>query len=963
MTKQRKGLLVSSDKPLSFQFEGKTYEGLEGDTLASALLANGQWLQSRSFKYHRPRGPLSLAGQDANTLVQLGPDPNVLADKTPLSEGLTATGQNYVGSLDKDRDSVLSRFSRFMPVGFYYRAFYKPRGVWDRWERVIRRKAGLGVLDTSLEAGYHDKQYLFCDIAVIGAGPAGLAAALKAADAGAEVLLVEQEVYLGGSLAWHRFGVDNTDALTLRESLLRVSEHPNIRVLTNAVCNAWFADHYLPVISGSRLYKVRAAQTVLATGALEQHVVFHNNDLPGIVLCSAAERMMALYGITPGQKALVLAGNDEACLSALALADAGVEVVAVVDMREMTSDATLAETLVERGIRYLPGHTVYSAEGEGTQGRITKAEIRAITAPGEVAATAEMIACDILCMSSGFMPTWQLPCQAGAKLSYDDEHSRFRLSGQAKGVHLAGSVNSVFTLSAVVRDGERAAVEALLELGKSVEALPAVSCTASPNFHWPMFAHPNGKEFVDFDEDLQMRDIVNATRLGYRDIQLVKRFSTVGMGPSQGRHSALPTARLVAKATGRTVSETGVTTARPPFAPETIAHNAGRAFHPHRYTPMHHRHIALGAHMVPVGDWRRPAYYGKPQQATATVEAEAMHVRNVVGLIDVSTLGKIELRGPDAAELLNRLYTASFDTMEPGSTRYAIMTNEHGVVIDDGVACRLAEDHFYITATTSGVARVYRAMTQWNAQWRLSVDIMNVTSAFAAVNLAGPLSHRVLKALGTDLDLSAEAFPYLAYREGQVAGIPARVMRVGFVGELGYEIHVPSRFGEALWDALMQAGDAFGIKPFGVDTQRLLRLEKGHLIVGQDTDGMSHPGELSLNWAVDRKKAFFVGQRSVAIMKREQTRRHLVAFELPASADKPLEGLLVLEGDEVSGKITSCAYSPTLEKHIGLAWASSSRKKAGEQITIKSPSGQTVEATVVKLPFYDRELTRQEIPL
>ncbi|MDO6459624.1 2Fe-2S iron-sulfur cluster-binding protein [Granulosicoccaceae sp. 1_MG-2023] len=961
MSKQRQGLLITGDAPVQFTFEGQRFSGLPGDTLASALLANGQWLQSRSFKYHRPRGPLSLSGQDANTLVQLGPEPNVLADRTPLSEGLSASGQNYVGSLAKDGDSRLGFFGRFMPVGFYYRAFYKPRGIWDRWEKVIRKKAGLGVLDTQREAGYHDKQYLFCDIAVVGAGPAGLAAALRAADAGASVLLIEQDPYIGGSLAWHRYDVQGGAAAAMLADLRRVEAHPRIRTLTDATCNAWFADHYLPVIQGTRLYKVRAKQTVLASGALEQHVVFHNNDLPGIVLCSAAERMLALYGITPGNKALVLAGNDQSCRSALTLADAGVQVSAVVDMRASPDDPALLQALSERAIRYIPGHTVYSARGSGSQGRISQAEIRPITAPGEVGNTAETIDCDLLCMSSGYMPAWQLPCQAGAKLSYQDEVAGFRLSGQAAGVHLAGSVNNIFTAEAVVKDGERAAAAALAALGYDVDVPESVSCALRPNYDWPMFAHPKGKEFVDFDEDLQLRDIVNATRMGYRDIQLVKRFSTVGMGPSQGRHSALPTARLVAKATGRTISETGVTTARPPFAPEKVAHNAGRVLHPYRQTPMHHRHLEAGAHMVPVGDWQRPAYYGQPDQARHCIESEAMHVRNAVGLIDVGTLGKIELRGPDAAELLNRLYTASFDNMEIGSTRYAIMTNEHGVVIDDGVACRLGETHFYITATTSGVTRVYRAMTQWNAQWRLDVDILNVTGAFAAVNLAGPLSHKVLAAAGTDVDISAAGFPYLAYREGQVAGISARLMRVGFVGELGYEIHVPARYGEALWDALIKAGRAFGIKPFGVDTQRLLRLEKGHLIVGQDTDGMSHPGELNLNWAVDRKKPFFVGQRSVAIMKREQTQRHLVAFELPAGSETPAEGLLVLEGAEVSGKITSCAYSPTLDKVIGLAWASSAHKKPGSQIVIKSAGGEPLTATVVKLPFYDKALSRQEI--
>jgi sarcosine oxidase subunit alpha len=481
------------------------------------------------------------------------------------------------------------------------------------------------------------------------------------------------------------------------------------------------------------------------------------------------------------------------------------------------------------------------------------------------------------------------------------------------------------------------------------------------NFDWPIFSHPKGKDFVDFDEDLQTKDIVNATRLGYRDIQLVKRFSTVGMGPSQGRHSALPTARLVANATDRSVTETGVTTARPPYAPEKLAHVAGRVFDPVRHTAMHYRHLELGAKMMPAGNWQRPAFYGQPTERDNCMQLESKHVRNKVGIIDISTLGGIDLRGPDAAEFMNRIYTFAFLKQPIGKTRYAVLTNEYGVVIDDGVACRIDEEHFYVTATTSGVEHVYREMLKWNAQWRLNVDIANVTSAFAAINVAGPDSRKVIEKITEGVDLSPEAFPYLAYREGKVAGISARLLRVGFVGELGYEIHVPASCGEALWDTIISAGEEFQIKPFGVETQRLLRLEKGHIIISQDTDGMSHPGEVSMGWAINRKKPFFVGSRSVDIVMARQQTRKLVGFVLPKETMKPKEGHLVLEDGDISGNVTSCEYSSAVGSIIGMAYAGINQCDPGSSIDIRVDKGQVVKATVVKLPFYDPENKRQEL--
>ncbi|MFJ4458387.1 FAD-dependent oxidoreductase [Pseudomonas sp. NPDC089392] len=956
------GLLIDRERPLRFQFDGQACSGFAGDTIASVLLGNGRWLLSRSFKYHRPRGPLSMAGQDANTLVQLPDEPNVLADLEAARDGQVAEGQNFNGSLEHDRDAYLGKFSRFMPVGFYYRSFYKPKGMWKVWEPLIRKKAGLGVLDLGFKPQYYDKAYLFVDVAVIGAGPAGLRAALDAANAGAKVLLIEQQPVLGGSLTYARFDIAGTRGASLRQELLAAVEgHPNIQVLLEATCNGWFTDNYLPVIQHKRLYKVRANRCVVAAGSFDQPVVFRNNDLPGVILTSAAQRLMKLYAVKPGQRAVILTGHDDGYLAALDLQEQGVAVAAVVDMRAAPADAALAAELKRRDIPVHLGSTVYEALHDAGMRHVSGVDIRPITGQGKVGPHGLRLACDLLCMSAGYMPVYQLLCQAGGKLAYDVNRDEFAISNLPAGLDIAGSVNGRHALANVLADATRGAAEAVAALGLEAPALPVFSAEAKVNFPWPIFPHPKGKDFVDFDEDLQVRDIVNATRSGYRDVQLVKRFSTVGMGPSQGRHSALPTARLVAHATGRSISETGVTTARPPFQAEKLAHVAGRAFDPYRQTPMHRRHVQAGAKMMPAGIWQRPAYYGKPEDRERCMQEEARHVREKVGLIDVSTLGGLDVRGPDSAELLERLYTFGFAKLAIGRTRYALMTNEHGVVIDDGVCARLGEQHFYVSATTSGVDRIYQQMLKWNAQWRLDVDITNVTAALAAVNLAGPLSRQVLAKVCDDVDLKAEAFPYLGVRQGKVAGIAARILRVGFVGELGYEIHVPARHAERLWDALMQAGAGLGIRPFGVETQRLLRLEKGHVIISQDTDGMTHPAEIDMQWAIGRKKPFFVGKRSIEILEAQPLKRKLVGFTLPKGSPKPLEGHLVLDGPDISGNVTSCEYSQTLGQIIGLAYAGAHQATPGMHIPIRVEGGVMVNAKVVPLPFHDPDNLRQEL--
>ena len=955
------GELVDYGCPIEFTFEGSRCLGLAGDTIASALAANDRWVLSRSFKYHRPRGVLSLAGWEANTLVQVGHEPNVPADRERAVAGALVTGQNYRGSLDRDRDAVLGRFARFMPVGFYYRAFHGSQWLWEKlWEPAIRKRAGLGTVAPDAPSRYFDKAFGFYDVAVIGGGAAGMAAAAEAAGAGLDVLLVDENRALGGALCYRRLDAEGQAAPSRRRELTAALEgRPNLTVMTDAVCNGWFADNWLPVIRGDRLHKVRARELVLATGAMGQPAAFHNNDLPGIMLGSAAQRLIRGYGVRPGRRAVVYTNSDEGYGVALDLADAGTEVAAVVDLRDEPETDPLARAAAARGIAVHRGHAVTAAAA--TAGNRHLAGIDVVPSAGGAAVA---IACDLLCIAVGAMPAWQLPLQAGARLAARPDGEGFAIAGLPDHVRLAGEVNDAGALDAAIADGRRAGRAAARACGVDVagEAPPvpvAADAAAPPP---PLGPHPKGKDFVDFDEDLQVADIVNAVAEGYAELELVKRFSTVGMGPSQGRHSALNTARIVARETGRGVAEVGVTTARPPVYGERLGVLAGRSFEPERHTAMHHRHLEAGAQMMTAGLWWRPAFYGPDERRESRIAEEALAVRRNLGVIDVSTLGGLEVRGPDAAEFMNRVYTFAYLKQPVGRARYVLMTNDAGTIVDDGVACRLAEDRFYVTTTTTGAERVYRTMLWWNAQWRLEVDVANVSVAGAAVNIAGPRARELLARLVEGIDLSAEAFPYMGVRSGGVAGIPARLFRVGFVGELGFEVHVAASHGEALWDAVFDAGRDLDIAPFGVEAQRLLRLEKGHIIIGQDSDAMTTPEEAHMSWALSRRKPFFVGKRSLEVRDRHLSKRKLVGFAIDDPfAPLPRESNLVVIDDRIAGFVTSVARSPALGRVIGLAYTARKASEPGASLPIRLDDGRTIAAEVAALPFYDPDNLRQEM--
>ncbi len=945
---------------MRFSFEGREIEGFAGDTIASALAANGIRLLSRSFKYHRPRGSTSMSGDDGGGLVQVGDEPNVLADVREVEPGMTVVGQNYIGSLESDQASILERFKPFLPVGFYYKAFFRPRGIWNYWEKLIRQTAGLGRVDPDTPRRYYDKTYEFCDVAVIGAGPAGLAAAAEAAESGADVLLVEREPDLGGSLAFQRFDPDAFGAeRTLCRLRERVAGQSNLRVMTNAVCTGWFADNWLSIISGNRLHKLRARSVVACTGVLEQPPLFRANDLPGIMFGGAAQRLIRSYGVKPGRRAVVFTSSGDGYGVALDLDDSGVDVAAIVDPGSASSGDSLTLAARDRGIRVIQGCAVAEAVPRPDKLNVAAVLVGPVSGSDFIADDRERIDCDLLCVSTATAPAASLLCQAGARLQLSESSGSFEVTSIPPNAFAAGSVNGFFDLDAVIEDGQRAGMSAA-HTGDETAPAAVERERGQTRRYWFGTEHPDGLDFVDFDEDVTAHDVCDAIAEGFEDIELLKRYTAMGMGPSQGRQSALGAARLVARVTGRPLSEVGATTSRPPAFPEKFGHLAGRAFKPVRRTALHHRHVELGAQIMTSGLWLRPAYYGPEHARAQLINEEVRAVRTGVGVIDVSTLGGFEIRGPDAAEFLNRMYTLSYHRLRVGRVRYAMVLDDAGVVVDDGVAARLARNHFYVTASTTGAEEMYPALLWRQAQWRLDVDISDVTSSTCAFNLAGPRSRAVLEKLASDIDFSRAAFPYMAVRVGRLGGIPVRVLRIGFVGELGYEIHVPSAQAEALWDTLMEAGDEFGIRPFAVEAQRVLRLEKGHVIVGQDTDGLTNPLEADMGWALGRRKRYYVGKRSIEIAAAKGIARRLVGYRLVGSVGTvPEEGCLVIRRGEIVGRLTSSAWSPTLGRTIGLAYVAPDQAAAGHVFDIKAQDGRMVRAEVAALPFYDPGNTRQ----
>ncbi|MGR8950589.1 MAG: FAD-dependent oxidoreductase, partial [Gammaproteobacteria bacterium] len=944
------GEWIDRDSTLGFSFENHAYRAYRGDVVSSALIAADQMHLARSFKYHRPRSTLSFANHDANVLFQSPDQANIRGDVEPVTEGASYKAVNTIGGLRADVTRVLQLFSRFLPVGFYYKAFYRPRWLFPYWEKLIRRLAGLGYINEQFPTQRYAKYYRATDVLVVGGGPAGMAAALEAARCGLKTVLVEEGSRLGGTYDYVYRSDDEQRAK--QAAVEQIAANELIHVYCDTYAAGYYDDGYLPLVGKERLTHIQAGAVIFATGLIEQPAVFRHNDLPGVMLATAALRLATRYAVQAFDKAVVFTSNNDGYVAALNLQRISGAVEAIVDTGDPNTRVKDGESLsaaaIAAGISVIPKAVI--SEAQAKHNRLSAVVVHSTRTGSE-----QTILCDGLLMSMGWAPNASLLYQAGGSLIYDDNLAQIRPDTCPSGVYAAGRLNGHMDIKAQLEDGIFAAQAAAVQLGRfSGDLAPGPQSPTGPlSDPLPIFAHPQGKEFIDFDEDLTLKDLKTAYREGFDSIELLKRFSTIGMGPSQGKTSNMNGVRWLAAERNEPVGVIGVTTPRPFLHPVPMGVLAGRRIRRHWCTPMHAFHESGQANMMEAGTWLRPMSYGthlKQGYLDGAIAREYAAVRERVGVIDVSTLGKIELFGPDVIPLLEYAYTCAFDKLKTGMTRYIFMVDGSGTLTDDGVAARFADDHFYITATSSHAQAVVRQLQLNAEQLNLDVSIIDRTFQVAAMNLAGPDSGKVLAKL-TDIDLSDEGFPYLAVREGLIAGVKASIMRVGFVGELGYEIHCPATSAASLWQALIEAGKAFGILPFGVDTQRLLRLEKGHLIFGQDTDGTTNPYEVNLGWGVRLGKARFNGKHSLAILKERLSRR-LVGFKTSAQYANDIEEchLVIMDG-EIAGRVTSVSYSPHCDATIGLAMVPIDRGEVGSAIRIRLSDGTLIHAEVVPAPF------------
>jgi sarcosine oxidase subunit alpha len=850
---------IDRNRGVHLYFEGKLLEAFEGDTIGSALFASGQRVFSRSFKYHRPRGLLCCSGHCPNCLMTVDGVPNVRVCVEPARAGARVEPQNVLGSLDHDLMAVTDKIGGpFTPVGFYYRTMIRPRRAWPLYERFLRRAAGLGEVDKHAERSRRfDTEHRRAEVLVIGGGRAGRAAAVEHAASGRQVVLVDE--------------------------LPRAAE-ADYEVISPATAVGIYEGGLVPVDAGNMLYRFRAGTIVVATGALEQPLVFPGNDLVGVMLPRGVRRLVDVWSLRPGERAVVIAADARALASVRPLQRAGTEIAEVVDLRE-------------RPLREIV------ASGSG--GRLAS-----------VSLDGERIDCDLLVMSGGRQPAYSLLAQAGARIDYDPARGVFVPTELPAGIEAVGSVAG--------------------DVGPA--AIPAASYNG---------AAKADKCFACICEDVTDKDVRRAIAEGFDSIELAKRYTTVTMGPCQGKLCHLPSIRLYARESESDEGSIGTTTARPPWQPVTLGLLAGRPHEPAKLTSIHHRHEDLGAKIMWTGAWRRPHSYGDPS-------AEAKAVHDSLGLIDVSTLGKLIVSGPDSATFLERLYPNRFADLKVDRIRYAVLGTDGGRIMDDGTIARLDAETFYVTTTSTGADTVIEWFEWWNAVWGLDVEIVNLTGAIAAVNVAGPSSRELLSRL-TDLDVSNDGLKYLDARRGLVAGVPALVLRIGFVGELGYELHFPSPYGEYVWDTLLERGADLGIRPFGLEPQRILRLEKLHILVGQDTDSESNPLEANMPWLVKWDKDDFVGKWSLEQVRVRGFREQLVGFEMAdgLGAVPPEGGQLVSDG-RPAGRITSSRWSPQLGRAIGMAWVPPDLAQDGAELTVKM-NGGFEKARVRTRPFFDPE--------
>ncbi|EDQ04406.1 Sarcosine oxidase subunit alpha [Sulfitobacter indolifex] len=997
------GRLLNKSKPLSFSFNGKQMRGYEGDTLASALLANDQVLVGRSFKYHRPRGIVTSGPEEPNGLVGLGQEgrfePNARVTTTELYEGLEAASQNHWPSLEFDVGALNKHLSRFLPAGFYYKMFMHPRPLWKHlYEPIIRHSAGLGKAPKAADADTYEHFHAFCDVLVIGGGVAGLQAALAAGLSGARVIVMEQSALWGGRAPVDGGTVDGAQVetwITATLDRLRGMENVDLRDRT---MGAGVYDHgyvlgyerlrdHAPEVAGPRhrLWRVRAGHVITATGAIERPLSFAGNDVPGVMLASAMRDYVANYGVSPGDRTVLVTNNDNAYLTAIALKQAGLEVPAVLDARVLPQDSELVAQAKALGIRVVMGQGVSSVLGGK---RVTGVAVCSQAGEGAVL---EEIACDAVAMSGGWSPVVHLWSHCGGKLTWDTTHACFRpdqdhppTGADGHGfVTPAGAAAGVFPLDDVLHDAHAAADGVATSLGfklprdfTSPEATRREEAPMMPVWQMPQGASVKLREktFLDYQNDVKVSDVRLAAQEGFVSVEHAKRYTTLGMATDQGKLSNINGLATLAGALDAEIPSVGTTTFRPPYHPISMGSIAGAArgdtFQPIRRTPLHDWHESNGAIWEPVGQWRRPYAYVQSGESTHdAVMREVTNTRENLGLLDASTLGKLIVRGPDAARFLDMLYTNMMSTLKPGKCRYGLMCNENGFLIDDGVVARLDEQTFLCHTTTGGADSIHAHMEEWlqTEWWDWKVHVVNATEHYAQVAVVGPNARKCLEKLG-GMDLSREALGFMEWTEGELGGFKVRVFRISFSGELSYEIAVEAGQGQAFWDALLIAGHDLGVMPYGTECLHILRAEKGFIMIGDETDGTVIPQDLGLNWAISKKKDDYLGKRAQERSHmQDPTRWKLVGLETTDGSTLPDGAYALGEGENengqkvMQGRVTSTYQSPTLDRGIAMGLVLNGPDRMGEVLTFPGTDGKTYEARIVDPVFYDPKGEKQNV--
>ncbi|PMR72748.1 sarcosine oxidase subunit alpha family protein [Billgrantia endophytica] len=1005
----REGGRIDRSHTLHFTFNGKRYLGHAGDTLASALLANGVDIVNRSFKYSRPRGIVAAGPEEPNALVQLGSTeaaqvPNVRATQQALFDGLTAQSTNGWPNVQRDVMSLVGKLGgRFMPPGFYYKTFMAPASLWMTYEKYIRKGAGLGRSPMVPDPDVYDHLNQHCDVLVVGAGPAGLAAALTAARSGARVILCDEQEEMGGSLLDSRELLDNQPAdQWVAQVLEELARLDNVTLLARTTANGYHDHHFVtlherrtehlgetaPVVddyrpSRSRMHHVRAGQVLLATGAHERPLVYANNDVPGNLLAGAVSTYIRRYGVVPGNRLVLSTSNDHAYRAALDWFDAGREVVAIADARR-APDGDLVAQARERGIRIIEGAAVLEAKGSTRVSGVRVATIDA--AAFKVTGQAETLACDTIASSGGYSPVIHLASHTGARPSWNDEILGF-VPGLVKGVHAAGSARGIHDLAAGLADGVAMAARALETLGMTSRAieLPQID-TRREGAACGLYQVPHEKptlrapkQFVDPQNDVTAAGVELATREGFESIEHIKRYTAMGFGTDQGKLGNINGMAIAARCLNKSIPEVGTTVFRPNYTPVTFGAIVGRhcreRFDPERYTALHQWHVENGAEFEDVGQWKRPWYFptivnGKKETMHEAVARECRAVREKVGILDASTLGKIDIQGPDAREFLGRIYTNKWEKLAVGRARYGLMCKDDGMVTDDGVTTCLADNHFLMTTTTGGAAAILEWLELWHqTEWpELNVTFTSVTDHWATMTITGPEARKLLAEI-SDIDLDRERFKFMDWRAGKVAGVPARVFRISFTGELTYEINVQANYAMHVWKTLFTHGETYGLTPYGTETMHVLRAEKGFIIVGQDTDGSVTPEDLGMQWCVGYDKPYsWVGKRALSRSDtRRDGRKQLVGLRPKDPAVVLEEGAqIVLDPDHpvpvpMVGHVTSSYYSPTLDSGFALAVVKGGHQRMGETVYLPMADGKTHAAEIVSPIFVDPKGERQHV--